>query len=69
MKLNRFEFVILFVLSLIVVQNQFILADMERGFNATGGEVFILALPMTLIYFRLQTVKKSKQSKKKHSTR
>ncbi len=63
MKIKRFEFLVLFVLSVLIVQNSFILADMERGFDATGGEVFTLALPMMIIYWRLKTI--LKQSKKK----
>lgn len=66
MKLNRFSFIVYMLLSIIIVQNTFIIADMERGFNATGGEVFILALPIMIIHWRLQTIKKSKQSKRKH---
>ncbi len=66
MKINKFEFVVLMILSLIIVHNTFILADMERGFNATGGEVFSIALPMLIIYWRLKTVQKQKQSKRKH---
>ena len=39
-------------------------ADNVRGYNATGGEVFTIALPLLILKWRLWTVE---QNKKKHS--
>lgn len=60
MRINRLEFVILMLLSVFMVKNTFILADMERGFNATGGEIFSLLIPAWVIFTRLKTIKKEK---------
>lgn len=64
MKLNRFWFGFLLGLTPFIIQNAFMLADLERGFNATGGEVFTIALPLLIFKWRLWTVE---QNKKKHS--
>lgn len=64
MKLNRFWFGFLLGLMPFIIQNAFMLADLERGFNATGGEVFMIALPLLIFKWRLWTVE---QNKKKHS--
>lgn len=39
----------LLVLSIALVVSLFTLGDIARGYNATGGEIFSLALPLWVI--------------------
>lgn len=61
MKLNRFLFGFLLGLTPLIIQKAFMLADLERGFNATGGEVFTIALPLLIVQWRLWTVEQNRK--------
>ena len=68
MKLNRFWCGFLLGLTPFIIQNAFMLADLERGFNATGGEVFTIALPLLIFKWRLWTVEQNKKHSQKKIT-
>ena len=46
-------FIICLILSFIIIIIGFELADAHRGYNAIGGEVFMLALPLLMIYGKI----------------
>ena len=65
MKKSRyFIYGCLLTVSIFLVIFAFELADLTRGYCATGGEVFTIALPLLIFKWRLWTVE---QNKKKHS--
>lgn len=63
MKLNVFWFVFLFILSIMLIPLFFQVADLERGYNATGGEVFMIALPYLVLKWRVWTVEQTKKTR------
>ena len=68
MKLNVFWFVFLFILSIMLIPLIFQVADFERGYNATGGEVFMIALPYLVLKWRTWSVEQTKKEKMKKYT-
>lgn len=53
-KYNGFWFGVVLALTLIFVVWCFECADATRGYNATGGEVFTIALPLIIVWLRLR---------------
>jgi hypothetical protein len=68
MKLNVFWFVFLFILSIMLIPLIFQVADLERGYNATGGEVFTIALPYLVLKWRIWTVEQIEKEKMRRYT-
>jgi hypothetical protein len=60
MKLSKFWYCVLLILSLWIAVKAFDYADYERGYDATGGEVFMIALPLSVVYWRRKTVEQEK---------
>ena len=54
--LNNFWFGIILTLSILAVIWCFDYADNWRGYNSTGGEVFTIARPLTLVWFKLRAM-------------
>lgn len=53
---NNFWFGAILTLSIFMVIWCFDYADNFRGYNSTGGEVFMIALPLTLVWFKLRAM-------------
>ena len=53
-KLNSFWLGVVLTLSIVFVVYCFEYADITRGYEATGGEVFMLALPLTIVWLKLR---------------
>lgn len=51
--------------SLFVVVWAFNYADVERGYNSTGSEVFTIALPFLIVTLKMWTVEQTKNRKRK----
>ena len=70
MKLNKlglyrpFWFGLLLGMSIMLVPIVFAYADTVRGYNALGGEVFIIALPLSVIAWRAWSVDQLKKLRK-----
>ena len=64
-KLNNFWFGVILILSILVVMWCFDYADNFRGYNSTGGEVFMIALPLYVVWMKIsdmgQKIQKLKQ--------
>lgn len=58
-KLNDFWFGFLLALSIVAVVWCFEYADSFRGYNSTGGEVFMMALPMLITQWKLKSVEQN----------
>ena len=62
---NNFWFGAILTLSIFMVIWCFEYADSFRSYNSTGGEVFMIALPLTLVWLKLremgQKISKLKQ--------
>ena len=65
---NNFWFGAILTLSIFMVIWCFDYADSFRSYNSTGGEVFMIALPLTLVWLKLremgQKISKLKQCNK-----
>jgi preprotein translocase subunit SecF len=59
-KLNNFWFGFLLAASIAAVIISFLYADAVRGYDATGGEVFMLALPLFVLNWRKKTLEQSR---------
>lgn len=55
-RLNNLWFGVILTLSILAVIWCFNYADNFRGYNSTGGEVFMIALPLTLVWFKLRAM-------------
>ena len=64
-KLNNFWFGVILTLSILFVMWCFDYADNFRGYNSTGGEVFMIALPLWIVWKKIsdmgQKIQKVKQ--------
>ena len=69
MKINRFWFAIFLTVSIFVIAAVFALGDLERGYDALGGEVFVLALPFLVIRWREWSIKKALEERNKKCKR
>lgn len=54
--LNNFWFGVILTLSILAVIWCFDYADNWRGYNSTGGEVFMIALPLYIVWKKLTTM-------------
>lgn len=52
--LEGFWFFLALCMSMLVVVLSFMLAYTERGYLALGGEVFMLALPLIVVFLRIR---------------
>lgn len=59
--MKKIIFITTFALSIYIVFFCFKMADMERGYNSTGGEVFTAALPLWIVRKELQTMGQKKR--------
>ena len=64
MKISGFWFGVLFAFSIVLIAVTFALGDFERGYDALGGEVFTLALPLLVIKWREWSIEKELQERK-----
>ena len=71
--LNNFWFGVILTLSILAVIWCFDYADNWRGYNSTGGEVFMIALPLYIVWKKLTTMgqeiqrlKRQNNMKRKH---
>lgn len=64
MKLNRFWFGFLLGICPFIIYASFQYAYLERGYQAYGGEVFTIILPVLIIAWRVWTVNKIKEELK-----
>ena len=64
-KLNNFWLGVILTLSILFVVYCFEHADITRGYEATGGEVFMLALPLTIVWLKLRKAEQKIQRLKK----
>ena len=55
---NNFWFGLLLGVSVMLIPLSFLYADLERGYNATGGEVFMIALPILVMWWRRWSIKR-----------
>ena len=70
MKKSRyFIYGCLLTVSIFLVIFAFELADLTRGYCATGGEVFTIALPLVLVWEMLSTAERVEQEKDKEIQR
>ena len=69
MKINRFWFAVFLTVSIFVIAAVFALGDLERGYDALGGEVFVLALPFLVIRWREWSIKKALEERNKKRKR
>ena len=65
MRLSRFWCGFLLAFSIMLIPLSFAYGDLERGYDALGGEVFTIALPYLIIKWRLWTVEQIKKSRQK----
>ena len=69
MRRSGFGFGIVLTLSILAVIMCFEYADSIRGYNATGGEVFMIALPLMLVHSKITKmagkIERLKQQKKR----
>ena len=63
MKLSRFWFVFLLIVSIMIIPLAFASGDAERGYDALGGEVFTLSLPFLVLEWREWTVEQIKKNR------
>lgn len=59
----------LFTLSIGLMIWAFDVADMWRGYNGTGGEVFTIALPLILVWKIISTAEQTETEKNKEIQR
>jgi hypothetical protein len=64
--LNNFWFGFLLAASVAIIPICFMYADAHRGYDSTGGEVFMIALPFLLWKWRRWAVEQKKQSVQHH---
>lgn len=62
MKLNGFLFGLLMGAALMLIPFAFYASHMTRGYDAIGGEVFTIALPVIILWLRAEQVKHVKQN-------
>lgn len=67
MKINRFWFGVLLALSIMIIPLAFQIGDIERGFDALGGEIFAVALPFLVIRWREWSIEKALEERKNKS--
>ena len=65
--MKKFAFYVLLSLSLLVVCCAFDYADAVRGYNATGGEVFTIILPLMVIWSKMETMSHNIQRLKQYN--
>ena len=63
LKINRFWFGFLLAFSIMLIPLSFAYGDIERGYNALGGEVFMIALPFFILKWRSWTVEQIKKQR------
>ena len=63
---NKFLFGIVLTASILFVIWCFDYADATRGYNATGGEVFILALPLMIAFQKISNLEEKINRKNKY---
>ena len=66
---NNFWFGLLLGVSVMLIPLSFLYADLERGYNATGGEVFMIALPILVMWWRRWSIKQIRAAKRLKSQR
>ena len=64
-KLNNIWFSILMAFSFLVAFSSFYLADIERGYDSLGGEVFTLSLPILILNWWISSLETPKKEKEK----
>ena len=64
-KLNNMWFGFILALSIWLVISSFEYADAVRGYNATGTEVFMVALPLALVHEKMKAVERKIKSQRK----
>jgi hypothetical protein len=69
MKINRFWFAVFLTASIFIIAAAFNLGDLERGYDALGGEVFTLALPFLVIRWREWSIEKALEERNKKCKR
>ena len=62
MRLTKFWCGFLLGLCPFVIEHVFEYAFLQRGYEAIGGEFFVLALPFLIIYWRISTVQKQNKN-------
>jgi len=64
---SKFLFGLFLGISLMSIPLSFAYADLERGYNAVGGEVFTTALPIFVLWWRAWSVKQLKREKQERN--
>lgn len=65
MKLSEFWFGFLLAVSVIAIGFAFVVAHAERGSDALGGEVFLLALPLILTKWRAWSAEQERKRRRR----
>lgn len=63
MKLSKFLFGLSIVFSILLVVYCYNYADSFRGFNAIGSEIFLIFIPVLLVYGYVDSIEKRKERK------
>ena len=66
-KLNNFWFGAILTLSIVFVVSCFSYADEVRGFNSTGTEVFMIALPLWIVWRKFKAMGQKIDKLKKYN--
>ena len=66
-KLNIFWFGFALTLSILAVKWCFEYADSVRGYNSTGGEVFMIALPLYVVWKKISDMGRKIQNVKQYN--
>ena len=66
-KLNNFWFGVSLTLSILAVVWCFDYADSLRGYNSMGSEVFMIALPLTLVWLKLRDMGRKIKNLKRYN--
>jgi hypothetical protein len=62
---NNFWLGLLLGVSIMLIPLSFLYADLQRGYNGTGGELFTIALPLLVIQWRQWSIKQIRAAKRK----